>query len=60
MPLDIDPPQPEAVENAIERLLTVNKPTVDPWWAAGLEEALGSGDGAAAKDAWGRPGVVEP
>jgi hypothetical protein len=60
MPLDLDPPQPEPVERMIERLLADGKTGVDPWWAAGLEETLGSDDGAAAKDAWGRPGVVEP
>ena len=60
MALDLEPPQPEPVERAIELLLADAQATVDPWWAAGLEEALRSDDGAAAKDAWGRPGVVEP
>jgi hypothetical protein len=60
MPLDLDPPQPEPVERAIELLLADGQPVVDPWWAAGLEEVLRSDDGVPAKDAWGRPGVVEP
>ena len=60
MPLDLDPPQPEPVERAIEHLLGERHVAVDPWWAAGLDEALGRGDGATAKDAWGGPGVVEP
>jgi len=60
MMLDLDPPQPEPVGRAIGRLLASNKGAVDPWWANGLEEALGRGDGAAAQDAWGGPGVVEP
>ena len=60
MALDLDPPQPEPVERAIELLLADGQAAVDPWWAAGLGEALRSDDGAAAKDAWCRPGVVEP
>ena len=60
MSLDLDPPQQEPVEQAIERLLRVKEPAVDPWWAAGLDEALGRHDRAAAQDAGGRPGVVEP
>ena len=60
MVIDLDPPQPEPVRRAIERLLEDGEPVADPWWAAGLAEALGSDDGAAAQDAWGRPRVVEP
>jgi hypothetical protein len=60
MSLDLDPPQPEPVEQAIEHLLGVKKPAVDPWWAAGIDEALGRDDGAAAQDARGGPGVIEP
>jgi hypothetical protein len=59
--LELDPAQPEAVASAIERLLGVAAAdAVDPWWAAGLAEALGSGDGAAAQDARSGAGVVEP
>jgi len=59
MPLELDPPQPEPVRQTIERLLGVEEAAADPWWAAGLEEALGSDDGAPAQDAWGGPRVVE-
>jgi hypothetical protein len=60
MSLELDPPQPEPVEQAIERLLGVKEPAVDPWWAAGLEESLGRDDRAAPQDAWSGPGVIEP
>lgn len=60
MKLEFAPPQPEPVQQAIERLLAGKKPAVDPWWAAGLEDALGRDDRAAAQDARGGAGVVEP
>jgi hypothetical protein len=60
VPLELDPAQPQPVVQAIERLLAADAPPVDPWWAAGLAEALRSGDGAAAEEAWGGAGVVEP
>jgi hypothetical protein len=60
MTVELDPPQPEPVADAIQRLLAERQPAVDPWWAAGLEEQLGSGDGTAAQDAWGGAGVIEP
>jgi hypothetical protein len=60
MALDLSPTQPEPVERVIELLLADEQAAVDPWWAAGLEEALRSGDGAAAKDTWRRAGVIEP
>jgi len=60
MKLDLAPSQPMSVEQAIERLLTDEQLSINPWWAAGLEEALGSDDGAPAQDAWGGPRVVEP
>lgn len=60
MKLELQPPQPEPVERAIERLLAIKKAIADPWWAAGLDEALGRDDGAAAQDARGRAGVIEP
>jgi hypothetical protein len=59
MPLVCDPPQPEPVAAAIERL-TLDSREVDPWWAAGLAEALRSWDGAASEEPWGGAGVVEP
>jgi hypothetical protein len=45
MKLDLDPPQPEPVERTIACLLTQSaRPEVDPWWRAGLAEALGEPD----------------
>ena len=60
MKLDLAPSQPMSVEQAIERLLTDEQLSINPWWVAGVEEALGSDDGAPAQDAWGGPRVVEP
>jgi hypothetical protein len=36
-----DPPQPEAVVQALEALLSEPRPGVDPWWRAGNDDALG-------------------
>jgi hypothetical protein len=59
--VELDPPQPEAVTAALERLLGSDAQNAgDPWWAAGLAASLRSGDGAAAEDPWGGTGVVEP
>ena len=61
MALELHPPQPEAVAAALGGLLGADAvEAVDPWWAAGLVEALRSGDGPAAEDPWGGAGVVEP
>ncbi len=60
MPLELDPAQPEPVVAAVERLLAGPLAGVDPWWAAGVAEALRGGDGAPAEDARGGAGVVEP
>jgi hypothetical protein len=60
MPLACEPPQPEQVVAAIERLAGDGAPDVDPWWVAGLAESLRSWDGAAPQEAWGGAGVVEP
>jgi len=59
MPLELDPPQPDAVAAAVERLLAGGRPLPDPWWAAGIAEALRSDDGAAPQDAGSRAGIVE-
>jgi hypothetical protein len=59
MPFELDPAQPEPVVAAIERLLAGPPADVDPWWAAGVAEALRGGDGAPAEDPWGGAGVVE-
>ena len=60
MPVELEPPQPDPVARALERLLAAEEGNIDPWWAAGLEEQLRSGDGAAAENAGGGAGVVEP
>jgi hypothetical protein len=58
--LELDPPQPGPVVEAIARLLAAGEAGVDPWWEAGLAEALRGGDGPPAQDARGGTGVVEP
>jgi hypothetical protein len=40
--LAVDSPQPEPVVRALEELLAVARPAVDPWWRAGNDEALGA------------------
>jgi hypothetical protein len=60
MPVEVDPPQPDEVLAAIERLVVRPQPGVDPWWAAGVAEALRGDDGAAAEDPGRGSGVVEP
>ena len=60
MPLSCEPPQPEPVAAAIERLAGGREDPVDPWWAAGLAESLRSWDGAASEQPWGGAGVIEP
>jgi len=60
MPLSFEPPQPEPVAAAIERLAGGREDPVDPWWAAGLAESLRSWDGPAPEEAWSGAGVVEP
>jgi hypothetical protein len=58
--LEVDPAQPEPVAAAIERLLSDGRDDVDPWWGAGVAEALRRDDGPPAEDSWGGPGVIEP
>jgi len=41
MDVELDPAQPEEVVRAIVELLAEGERT-DPWWQAGLEEALES------------------
>ena len=41
-PLELEPGQPQAVAAAITKLLAQAEPRIDPWWAAGIEEALGA------------------
>ena len=42
MELELDPPQPEPVAQAIAETLAGagGAPPVDPWWRAGIEDAL--------------------
>lgn len=42
MELELDPPQPEPVAEAIAEELAgpAGAPPVDPWWRAGIEETL--------------------
>ena len=42
MELDLTPEQPAPVVAAIGELLATPAPEPDPWWQAGLDEALGS------------------
>ena len=39
MQLELDPPQPPEVVRVVAELL-VPAPAPDPWWQAGLDEAL--------------------
>ncbi len=38
--IELSPPQPPAVRRAIADALAEPGATVDPWWQAGLDEAL--------------------
>ena len=60
MPLVCEPLQPEPIVAAMARLAGDGAPDIDPWWAAGLADSLGSWDGATSEEAWGGAGVVEP
>jgi hypothetical protein len=58
MELEIEPVQPPEVAEAIVRVLrAATEP--DPWWQAGLEEALRN-EGPVAEHPRGGAGVVEP
>ena len=41
MDVELDPEQPEPVVRAVEELLARAAPEPDPWWQAGIDEALG-------------------
>ena len=43
MPVDVEtiPPQPDEVARKIAEALVDERPGLDPWWQAGVEEALG-------------------
>ena len=38
--LETDPPQPEAVVDAIRAASTPERAEPDPWWQAGIDDAL--------------------
>jgi hypothetical protein len=38
--LELVPTQPDEVERAVAKLLADDSDDVDPWWRAGLEDAL--------------------
>lgn len=40
MEVELEPAQPDEVERALATLLAPEPPAVDPWWRAGLDEAL--------------------
>ena len=40
MDVDLSPDQPDEVERAIARLLETAAERPDPWWQAGIDEAL--------------------
>jgi hypothetical protein len=40
MELDLNPAQPSEVAKSIAAVLAPSPPPVDPWWQAGVEEAL--------------------
>jgi hypothetical protein len=38
---ELEPPQPDEIATAIADLASADDPAPDPWWRAGIEEALG-------------------
>jgi hypothetical protein len=40
--VELEPEQPEAVVRAVEELLERDEPAPDPWWQAGIDDALGN------------------
>ena len=40
--LELSPPQPEPVARAVAELVGEPGASLDPWWQAGLDEALDS------------------
>ena len=41
MDVETTPPQPDEVMREIAEALAEERPAPDPWWRAGIEEALG-------------------
>jgi hypothetical protein len=42
MDVELRPEQPEPVVRAVEELLAAEERPPDPWWQAGIEDALGT------------------
>lgn len=42
MDVELDPPQPDEVAQAVAEALAEPVSAPDPWWQAGIEESLGS------------------
>ena len=42
MDVDVSPAQPDEIVGAIAELLEHDRPSVDPWWQAGVDENLES------------------
>jgi hypothetical protein len=40
--VELDPPQPSEIVDAIAEALQEPRDAADPWWQAGIDEALGS------------------
>jgi hypothetical protein len=40
MEVELDPPQPDEVVRAVAELLAETHAEPDPWWRAGIEDAL--------------------
>jgi hypothetical protein len=40
MDVELSPVQPPEIERVVADLAGIAEPSVDPWWQAGLEEAL--------------------
>lgn len=45
MNVELEPAQPAPVADAVARLLDEHAQPVDPWWSAGLDEALAASSG---------------
>ena len=41
MDVELDPPQPEPVAEAVAEALREGRQGPDPWWKAGIDESLG-------------------
>lgn len=42
MDVELEPEQPPEVARAVAEALEAAPPSPDPWWQAGIEEALGT------------------